>query len=132
MRFRASIVFALAVALAFAGFAGPRHARAAVQGHDHPATAGTAHSHAQHQSGAGHSHDHGAAMASQFGEGGKHDHAGTPPTSDQGCCYAWCNSVAIIHATDGLAIVTSHDEHFTSEQPFRIAAISSAIDPPPR
>jgi hypothetical protein len=134
MKRRRIIVLAVAVALAFAGGNGPRHAQATAQDHDHSASAETTHSHAQHQSGDTHSHDHdhGAAAASQFGEGAKHDHAGTPPTSDQGCCYAWCNSVAIIHATDGLAMVASHDDHFTSEQPFRIAAFSSAIDPPPR
>lgn len=128
MKRRRIIVLAVAVALAFSGFAGPRHARAAVQSQDHPAA--RAHSHAQHQS--GHAHDHDGAAVSQFGEAGEHDHAGTQPVSDQGCCYAWCNSVAIIQAIDGFQIVASHDDHFTSEQPFRIAAFSSAIDPPPR
>lgn len=130
MKHRRIIVLAVTVALAFSGFAGPRHARAAAQNHDHSAATGTTHSHAQHQF--GHSHDHDAAAVSQFGEAGEHDHAGTQPVSDQGCCYAWCNSVAIIQAIDGFQIVASHDDHFTSEQPFRIAAFSSAIDPPPR
>jgi hypothetical protein len=133
MKRRRIIVLAVAVALAFASSGGPRHARAAAQDHDHSATTGTAHSHGQHQSGDKHSHDHDAAAATQFGENSKHDHAGTPPAaSDQGCCYAWCNSVAVIQAADGLAAVASHDEHFTSERPFRIAAFPSLIDPPPR
>jgi hypothetical protein len=131
MKRRRIIVLAVAVALALSGFAGPRHAQAAAQNHDHSAIE-TAHSHAQHETGGAHSHDHGAPAGSQFGEGGTHDHAGTPAASDQGCCYAWCNSVAIVHAADGLAIIASHGEHFTSKQPFRIAAFSSAIDPPPR
>lgn len=121
MNRRRTMILALAVALAFAGSAGPRHARAAAQDH-HPAAT-------QHHQ---HSHDHGSAAASEADRGGTHDHVGGQPASDQGCCYAWCNSAAIIHAADGLLIHTAHDEHFASERPIRIVAFSAAIDPPPR
>jgi hypothetical protein len=126
------IALAVSVALAFASSGGPRHAQAAAQKHDHPAAAAIAHGHGQHQAGDTHSHNHGESAASQFSESGKHDHAGTPPATDQGCCYAWCTTVAIIHAADGFQVAPTHDEHFTSEQPFRIAASPSLIDPPPR
>jgi hypothetical protein len=128
MKRRRTLVFALTVALAFSGFAGPRHARGATLGHNHAAVAGEDQSHKH----AHHSHHHSAGDASDGTTGGNHDHAGAPPASDQGCCYAWCNSVAIIHAADVLVIVPSHDEHFAAQRPFRIAAFSSAIDPPPR
>ena len=128
---RRSIVFALTIALAFSGFAGPRHARAAVQNHDHSAVADQLHKHSHNHAGQ-RSHDHGAAPASHFGEGGKHDHAGTPPATDQGCCYAWCNSVAIVAAADWLFALVAHDRPLVLTRPFQIASISSAIDPPPR
>jgi hypothetical protein len=133
MKRRRIIILAVAVALAFAASGAPRHARAAVQGHDHAATA-TAHDHdhTQHGDSDKASHDHKAAPPSQFAEGGNHDHADSAPVSDQGCCYAWCNSVAVIHAANWLISGASHDEPFASEQPFRIAAFPSAIDPPPR
>lgn len=132
MKRRRIIVFALAVALAFAGSAGPRHARAATQNHDHAAAAEAAQSHRHSHDNAGtkHSHDHGTDT-SLFAEGGSLDHA-DQPASDQGCCYAWCNSVAIIHAVDWLFIGTTHADHFASPQRFQIAAFSAAIDPPPR
>jgi hypothetical protein len=126
MKRRAPIVVALAVALAFAASGGPRHARAAAQDHDHPAAA--SHSHAHHESGSGHSH---AAESGDYAESGNHDHAGTPAV-DQGCCYAWCTSIAIIQAADWPLIAAAHGEHFAFEKPFRIAALSAAIDPPPR
>ncbi len=127
MKRRLPIVLAVAVALAFVASGGPRHASAAVQGHDHAAA--SAQSDAHHESGAQHSH---AGEAGEFAEGGNHDHAGGAPVSDQGCCYAWCNSIAVIQAADSLLIPASHGEHFSAEQPFQIAALSGAIDPPPR
>jgi hypothetical protein len=133
MKRRRLMVYVLAVALAFAGGAGPRHARAATQNHDHAAITGTIQSH-DHASGQ-HSHSHDAAASSHaksFAKGGSHDHAGSQPMSDQGCCYAWCNSVAVIPAAEWLSIGTTHNEHFTSKRPFQIVAFSTAIDPPPR
>ena len=121
MKRRLPIVLALAVALAFAASGGPRHARAAAQNHDHPTA--SAHSHAHHELGAQHSH---AAEAGDFAEGGTHDHAGGAPVSDQGCCYAWCTSIAIIQAADWLLIAASHGDHFAPEALFRIAALSAA------
>jgi hypothetical protein len=126
MKRRLPIVLALAVALAFAASGGPRHARAAAQGHDH---ATSAHSHAHHESGSGHSH---AAESGDFAEGGNHEHAGGAPQADQGCCYAWCTSVAVIHAAAWVLTAAAHDAPLTAEKPFRIAALSAAIDPPPR
>ena len=122
------IALTLAVALAFAGGAGPRHARA-MQSHDHPAA--SAHNHAHHEVGGLHSHAHEAAAPSQFAEGGTHDHAGQQE-SDQGCCYAWCSSAAVIPAASWLLILASHHERFSAATPFRFAALSAAIDPPPR
>lgn len=127
MKRRFPIVLALAVALAFAASGGPRHARAAAQDHDHPAA--SAQTHAHHDTGSQHSH---AADAGDFAEGGGHDHAGGAPVSDQGCCYAWCNSIAVMQSVDWLLVTASHDEHFSAAKPFRIAALSAAIDPPPR
>ena len=69
--------------------------------------------HAHHESGSGHSH---AAEAGDFAGGGTHDHAGGAPSSDQGCCYAWCTSIAVIHAADWLLIAASHGEHFSARE----------------
>jgi hypothetical protein len=122
MKRRLPIVLALAVALAFAASGGPRHARAAAQAHDHAA------SHTHDASGSGHSH---AAASGDFAEGGNHDHVGTP-VADQGCCYAWCASIAVIHAAEWVPLTAAHDAPAAFEKPFRIAALSGGIDPPPR
>lgn len=135
MKRRKIVVLAVAVALAFAGSVGPRHAWAAAQNHGHAATAEAGPSHKHDEAGGKHSHDHDAAASSYSNShamDAPHDHVGGQPASDQGCCYAWCNSAAIIHAADGLLIHTAHDEHFASERPIRIVAFSAAIDPPPR
>jgi hypothetical protein len=125
MKRRLPIVLALAVALAFAASGGPRHARAAAQGHDHAAAA---HSHDHQKPDSGHSH---AATAGDFVEGSSHDHAGTP-AADQGCCVAWCTSIAVIHAAEWVPLAAAHDAPAAFEKPFRIAALSGSIDPPPR
>ncbi|HKY88209.1 MAG TPA: hypothetical protein VJL90_15735 [Pseudorhodoplanes sp.] len=127
MKRRLPIVLALAVALAFAASGGPRHARAAAQDHDHPAA--SAQSHAHHDTGRQHSH---AADAGDVAESGPHDHAGGAPQTDQGCCYAWCTSIAVIHAADWAPRAAVHDQPAAFEKPFRIAALSGGIDPPPR
>jgi hypothetical protein len=124
MKRRLPIILAIAVALAFAASGGPRHARAAAQGHDHAA----AHSHTQDASESGHSH---ATAGGDFAEGGNHDHAGTP-AADQGCCVAWCTSIAVIHAAEWVPLAVAHDAPAAFEKPFRIAALSGGIDPPPR
>jgi hypothetical protein len=124
MKSRGIIVLAVAVALAFAGGAGPRHAQATTQNHDHSAAA------THHESDGQHSHA--VDAGSDFAEGSAHDHAGSAPASDQGCCYAWCSSVAVIHAADGLALGATHGEHFAFEKSYQIVAFSAAIDPPPR
>jgi hypothetical protein len=124
MKRRLPIVLALAVALAFAASGGPRHARAAAQGHDHAA----AQSHTHDASASGHSH---AAAGGDFAEGGNHDHANTP-AADQGCCVAWCTSIAVIHAAEWVPLMAAHDAPAAFEKPFRIAALSGGIDPPPR
>ena len=129
MKFRRFLVFALAVALAFAGSAGPRHAQAAVQKHHHAENAQpSGHSHG---SAADHAHYDGAP-GSKFSAEGTHDHAGSAPQSDQGCCYAWCNSVAIVAAADWLFAPVAHEKPLALTRPFQIASLSSAIDPPPR
>lgn len=120
------LAVAVAVALAFAGGAGPRHAQAATQNHDHSAAA----THTHHESDS--QHFHAVEAGSDFAEGSTHDHAGSAPAFDQGCCYAWCSSVAVIHAADGLALGTTHGEHFAFEKSYQIVAFSAAIDPPPR
>jgi hypothetical protein len=120
------IALAVAVALAFAGGSGSRHAPAATQNHDHAAVVGTKQDeHSHHDAGSKHSHDHDVAAS-------RDTHDPIEPASDQGCCYAWCSSVAVIHAADGLLIGTSSEKPLASERPFRIAAFPSAIDPPPR
>jgi len=130
MKFRRSLVFALTVALAFMGSSGPRHAQAVVQKHHHTADAQqSGHSHGP---AADHAHYDGAPAASKFAADGTHDHAGSAPQSDQGCCYAWCNSVAIVAAADWLFAPVAHDRPLALTRPFQIASISSAIDPPPR
>jgi hypothetical protein len=122
------IALAVAIALAFAGGGGPRHVQAATQGHDHLPVSTHSHDHAQHASDSA-QHDHHAAASSA--DGNQYDHAGVP-APDQGCCYAWCNSVAVMHAADWGLIAASHDKPLAFEKPFRIAAFPSAIDPPPR
>jgi hypothetical protein len=121
------IALTVAVALAFAGGGGPRHVQAALQGHDHLSVTTHSHDHAQHASDSA-SHDHHATSAA---DDTQHDHAGVP-APEQGCCYAWCNSVAVIHSAEWSLAAASHGEHFSFEKPFRITALSGAVDPPPR
>lgn len=129
MTFRGFLVFALTVALAFAGSAGPRHAQAAVQKHHHAAdTQQTGLSNTP----AAKDHAHADSAVSKFTADGTHDHAGSAPQSDQGCCYAWCNSVAIVAAADWLFASVAHEKPLALTRSFQIASLSSAIDPPPR
>lgn len=129
MKLRRTIIATLAVALAFAGSVGPRHARAAVQGHDQAAA--TSHSH-EHSAPAKHSHEHQAAADSHFGENGTHDHAGSQPATDQGCCVAWCSSAAIIDPGYGLMIPATSSALVSLPQPVLVTASLSSDDPPPR
>lgn len=130
MQRRRTMILALAVVLAFAGSTAPRHVRAATQDH-HPA-ASEQRQHSHDHAGVDHSQDHGMAVETHATADATHDHAGSAPLSDQGCCYAWCYSGALIHAAEWPVMSHAPNEHAAFERPFRIAVFSAGIDPPPR
>ena len=128
MKIRGIAVLFLALALALSGLAGPRHAKASAPAHGHSSLQGFEDGHSHQHGNTQHSHDQYAT----------HSHSGTDnsvdgsPVSDQGCCYSWCNSVAVMQGVAWSFFAISSDERCILGDSFRIGLMPAAIDPPPR